>query len=147
MRGEFEQARAVALRSLEAAQRSRQHEPLAFAHHAVALAAHLSGDRQQAHRHYRLAREAAERAGNVLAAVRARNNLVADAVSSGEALRALEEQERVIALAEADGLTDFMPMARTNRGDILRELGRFDEAVAELETAAGLVDRDGSEFP
>jgi ATP/maltotriose-dependent transcriptional regulator MalT/DNA-binding SARP family transcriptional activator len=146
LRGRLDAARTIAGRALEAAKRSGDDRALAFAHHALALAAQLAGERRLARDHYQRELAAAMRADEVLQVARARNNLAADLLDAGEPMGALEHVEIALSLAERHGLGDFMPVVLGNRAEVLRELGRFDEAIASLDAVRRLLDREGSEF-
>jgi DNA-binding SARP family transcriptional activator/tetratricopeptide (TPR) repeat protein len=133
MLGDRDATRAHAERAHAAATRSADPGALAAAHTALALAAMLAGDRRTNGRHWALAIEAADRAGDVLQAVRIRANRGSHLAEEGFPAEAAAELERAALLAEEVGYVVAAGLCRTNLGGCLLQLGRLGPAVAEFE--------------
>ncbi|NJD29064.1 MAG: tetratricopeptide repeat protein [Chloroflexi bacterium] len=146
LRGDADACRAEARRALEAAGRSRDDEALAAAHTTAAMVAALDGDRRGNDAHYLRALDHASRAGDLLQAIRIRANRGSRLVEEGYCEEALDELREAIRLAEVAGFAAFHALALSNRGDALRRLGRFEEAIADLEASRGLYQRLESRF-
>ena len=59
-------------------------------------------------------------------------------------MEAIAELDLALRLADLAGFAAFRGLALSNRGEALGRLGRFDEAVADLEAARDLYRRLGS---
>ncbi len=102
---------------------------------ARAVVAILSGDAGSAIRHFMSAHHAAWETGQIRHAIAAASN-VSDAFSTlGDLDAALEWTERPLALARLTGLPSMMGSALVQTGNVLRMLGRHNEAQAILSEA------------
>lgn len=144
LRGEEAACREAAAESLVRAREADDPTALAAAHNALAMHAALSGDRLANDAHYLRALEYAERAGDVLQAVRVRANRGSRYLEEGEYDQALGELEIATQLAELTGFAFFRALALTNRGEVELRLGRLEEARTDLESAKDLYLRSGS---
>ncbi|MCW2499984.1 MAG: transcriptional activator domain protein, partial [Frankiales bacterium] len=143
-RGEVADGRQVAEPALVLAERLDDPAALAAAHTVLALLAAHEGDRDANRRHYDVALEQAERAGDLMQVVRIRNNRGSRLLEEGELAAALEELEIAIELAEAGGLRFYLSLALANRGEVRLHLGQLDAATADLEKARDLGRAAGS---
>lgn len=146
LRGDADGCRGEAALALEAAVSSADDQALAVAHTTAAMVAALDGDRRANDAHYLRALDHAGRAGDVLQAIRIRANRGSRLVEEGYYEEALDELRQGIALAEVTGFAAFHALALSNRGDALRRLGRFEEAIADLEASRALYQRLESRF-
>jgi DNA-binding SARP family transcriptional activator len=144
LRGEREDCRVAAERSLAAARASGDQQALATAYTTMALLAALEGDRAANDAHYLRALEAAERANDVLQLVRIHTNRGSRSSEEGMHREALAELEIAIRLGELTGFAAMLATALNNRGEAWLGLGRLDEAIADFETARGIFQRIGS---
>jgi len=144
LRGDEAACLAAATESLARAREAEDATALAAAHNALAMHAALSGDRLENDAHYLRALDYAERAGDVLQAVRVRANRGSRYLEEGEYDRALAELEIATQLADLTGFAFFRALALTNRGEVMLRLGRLEEARADLESAKDLYLRAGS---
>ncbi|HST67593.1 MAG TPA: tetratricopeptide repeat protein [Mycobacteriales bacterium] len=135
MLGDPAAARQQAERAHDTATASGDPGALAAAHAALAFSAMLAGDRRGNGRHWALATEAAERAGDVLQLLRIRANHGSHLVEEGFPADALAELEPAALLAEQVGYAVAVGLCRTNLGQCLLQLGRIGAAVAEFERA------------
>lgn len=142
--GDLPGCAALAERALALATASGDPGALAAAHGAGCLVAVLSGDRAGNDAHYHRAVAYAERAGDVLQLVRLRTNRASHLMEEGEYEAALTELSVALPLAEVTGFAMFHALARHNRGDTLRCLGRLAEAVVDLTEARQLYQKLGS---
>lgn len=118
---------------------------LAAVHTTKAMLAVLEGDRAANDRHFRLALEHAQRAGDVLQTIRIRVNRASHCQDEGRYDEALAELEEAIPMADLAGFAAFQALGLHNRGDTYRCLGRLDEAVADFEAAKQHYQRIGSQ--
>lgn len=144
LRGDESACRASAEASLARAREADDAGALAAAHNALAMLAALTGDRLANDAHYLRALEYAERAGDVVQAVRVRTNRGSRHLEEGEYEQALAELEIAARLADLTGFAFFRGLALTNRGEVKFRLGRLEEARADLENAKDLYLRTGS---
>ncbi len=144
LRGDAERCRAAAEQAFACASAADDPGALAAAHTVLAMLAALSGDRLANDAHYLRALEYAERAGDVLQAVRVRTNRGSQHLEEGEYEEALEELEVATRLGELTGFTTFRALALANRGEAHFRLGRLEEASADLEASKALYQRAGS---
>ena len=119
-------------------------QALAAAHTVLAMLAALEGDRGANDAHYLRALEYAEKAGDVLQLIRVRTNRGSRHVEECAYEEAIAELDLALRLADLAGFAAFRALALNNRGEALAKLGRFDEAVADLEAAKDLYQRLGS---
>jgi ATP/maltotriose-dependent transcriptional regulator MalT/DNA-binding SARP family transcriptional activator len=117
---------------------------LATAHTTCGMAAAMAGDQNGNTMHYAAAQRAAERAGDVLALMRLRNNAGSRALEEGRFRDAVREFDETIRLAELTGYASVLALAVHNRGLATFALGRLDEAAAEFATALAMYRRLGS---
>lgn len=144
LRGDAEACGTSAEQSLARASAAGDDRALAAAHTVLAMLAALAGDRLANDAHYVRALEYAERAGDVLQAVRVRTNRGSRHLEEGEYEQALAELEIATRLADLTGFTVFRALALTNRGEARFRLGRLEEAVADFEASKALYQRAGS---
>lgn len=133
MLGDRDRAADLADRAHTTATAAADPGALAAAHSALALSAMLAGDRRTNARHWALALDAAERAGDVLQLIRIRANRGSHLGEEGFPAEALAELERAAVLAEQVGYTVAVGLCRTNLGQCLLQLGRVGAAVAEFD--------------
>jgi DNA-binding SARP family transcriptional activator len=138
-RTSIDDAAEAAAASLAAATVSREPRALAAAHYAGGLAA-LARDEVAFEEHTRLALEAAEEAGDLLQSLRARI-LIAGPLPPPRSVGLLDE---AVGLAELAGADLSLAAALHSRGSNRRQMGRLDEAAADLERARSLWMRHGS---
>jgi DNA-binding SARP family transcriptional activator len=122
-----------AARAWAAASRSGDAAALAAAHSALALCAKLDEDRSANGRHWALALDAAQRAGDLLQEVRIRANRGSHLLEEGFPADAEVELAAAAQLAERVGFAAAVGLCHSNLGLCLLQLGRFGEAVAALE--------------
>jgi ATP/maltotriose-dependent transcriptional regulator MalT/DNA-binding SARP family transcriptional activator len=144
VRGDPESCRGVSERAHDAATRSRDQQAAAAVHTVLAMLAAYDGDRRASETHYFLARDAADRAGDVLQLIRIGANRASHLNEEGMYLDALSHIESVISLAEAAGYATYLGLCMINRGEALVGLGRLEEAAAEYEAAKALYERIAS---
>lgn len=141
LRGERDSCRRDAERAFAVAAAVRDPQALAAAHTVLAMLAALEGDRGANDTHYLRALEHAQQAGDVLQLIRVRANRGSRHVEECAYEEALVELDLALRLADLAGFAAFRALALTNRGEALAKLGRFDEAVADLEAARDLYQR------
>lgn len=117
---------------------------LAAAHTALAMLAALDGDRAGNDLHYLRALGYAQEAGDVLQLIRVRANRGSRHIEEAAYEEAIGELDLALRLADLAGYAAFRGLALSNRGEALARLGRFDEAVTDLEEARALYRRHGS---
>lgn len=117
---------------------------LAAAHTALAMLAALDGDGAANDLHYLRALDYAQQAGDVLQLIRVRTNRGSRHIEECAYEEAIAELDLALRLADLAGFAAFRGLALSNRGEALACLGRFDEAVADLEAARDLYRRLGS---
>lgn len=144
LRGDVEQCRSAAEEAFARARATGDPRALAAAHTVLAMLAALTGDRLANDAHYVRALQHAERAGDVLQAVRVRTNRGSQHLEEGEYTEALGELEIAIELGELTGFAIFRALALTNRGEVHLRLGHLEQATADLEAARLLYQRAGS---
>ena len=108
------------------------------------MLAALEGDRGGNDAHYLRALDYAQQAGDVLQLVRVRTNRGSRHVEECSYEEALSELDHALRLADLSGFAVFRALALSNRGEALSRLGRFDEAIADLEVSRALYQRLGS---
>lgn len=144
MRGEADACAADAHRALVHAQLCGDDGAFAAAHTALALSAALAGDRAANDAHYVRALDFAVRAGDVTQEIRIRTNVGSRLLEEGHAAEALSELNRAVSLAEVAGFSALRALALSNRGWAQFQLGRLEEAIADLEVAKYRYQRMGS---
>lgn len=142
--GDADRCRSAAEEAFALARAAEDPGALAAAHIVLAMLAALTGDRLANDAHYLRALEYAERAGDVLQAVRVRTNRGSRHLEEGEYEQALVELEIAIALGDLTGFAFFRALALTNRGEVYLRLGRLEEATADQEASRQLYQRAGS---
>ena len=80
----------------------------------------------------------------MLQLIRVRTNRGSRHVEECAYEEAIAELDLALRLADLAGFAAFRALALSNRGEALSKLGRFDEAVADLEAARALYQRLGS---
>jgi len=141
LRGEVAGCRALASRALREAVAADDDSALAAANTVMAMIAALDSDRRANDAHYLRALDHAERANDVLQAIRIRANRGSRFTEEGYYEEALTELDHAIRLADLAGFAAFRALALSNRGEVLMRLGRLDEAITELESARTLYQR------
>jgi ATP/maltotriose-dependent transcriptional regulator MalT/DNA-binding SARP family transcriptional activator len=144
LRGDADGCRRSAEQAFARASAAEDARALAAAHTVLAMHAALTGDRLANDAHYLRALEYAERAGDVLQAVRVRTNRGSQHVEEGEYEQALAELEIATRLGDLTGFIFFRALALTNRGEARFRLGRLEEAISDLEASKALYQRAGS---
>ena len=144
LRGDGDRCREAAEEAFVRARAIDDPRSLAAAHTVLAMLAALTGDRLANDAHYLRALEYAERAGDVLQAVRVRTNRGSRHLEEGEYDEALGELEIAIQLGELTGFVFFRALAMANRGEVCFRLGRLEQAAADLEASKLLYQRAGS---
>jgi ATP/maltotriose-dependent transcriptional regulator MalT/DNA-binding SARP family transcriptional activator len=144
LRAEADACRTDALRAFEIASEADDPQALAAAHTVLAMLAALEGDRGANDAHYLRALEYAQQAGDVLQLIRVRTNRGSRHVEECSYTEAISELDLALRLADLAGFAAFQALALSNRGDALTKLGRFDEALADLEASRSLYQRLGS---
>jgi len=138
LRGEFEDCRALITAAQQSAKVSGDDRALAIVHTVLAMLAAVDSDPQGNFSHYVRALEHAERAGDLLQAIRIRVNRGSHHIAEGDYTLGLEELDVALELADRAGFAVFRALALNNRGEALLRLGRLDEAIGELEASRAL---------
>ena len=112
--------------------------------HRAGHARRARGDRGANDAHYLHALDYAQQAGDVLQLVRVRTNRGSRHVEECSYEEAISELDHALRLADLTGFVAFRALALSNRGEALCRLGRFDEAIADLEASRALYQRLGS---
>lgn len=133
LRGDFDEARTLASRSLEIARPSGDDRALAAASVAAAAVCFEDGRFPEGDDLLRSALEAAERCRDLVQLGRIRVNRASAMTDRGAYRLALAEVDEAFALSEFFGL-DFPGRALLNRGGIHVRLGLLDEAHADYAT-------------
>jgi ATP/maltotriose-dependent transcriptional regulator MalT/DNA-binding SARP family transcriptional activator len=144
LRGDADRCRALADDAMARARRSGDDRALAAAHTVHALVAAHAGDRLANDTHYLRALDHAERAGDVLQIVRIRLNRGSHFNEEGFHEEAIAELDLAIGLADLGGYGSFKGIALSNRGEARGALGRFDEALDDLQSSKAVFQRMGS---
>src|SRR5262245_48765193 len=144
LRGDAEACRRDASRAFAVASAANDPQSLAAAHTVLAMLAALEGDRGANDAHYLRALDYAQQAGDVLQLIRVRTNRGSRHVEEGAYAEAIDELDLALRLADLAGFAAFRALAFANRGEALARLGRFEEAVADLEASRELYQRLGS---
>ncbi|MGA8488611.1 MAG: tetratricopeptide repeat protein, partial [Gaiella sp.] len=144
LRGDADACRVDSARAFDIATRAGDPQALAAAHTVLAMLAALEGDRSGNEAHYLRALDYAQQAGDVLQLVRVRTNRGSRHVEECSYEEALSELDHALRLADLTGFAVFRALALSNRGEALSRLGRFDEAIADLEVSRALYQRLGS---
>ncbi|MEN3356601.1 MAG: hypothetical protein V7637_583 [Mycobacteriales bacterium] len=131
-------------RARAAAARCGDGAALAAAHSALAMAAKLAGDRSGNGRHWALALDAAERAGDLLQVVRIRANRGSHFLEEGCPAEAVIELDHAARLAERIGFVVAVGLCCSNLGLCLLQLGQFGDAVAAFERSKAAFQSIGS---
>lgn len=138
LRGEFAECRALITAAYETAKVSGDDRALAIVHTVLAMLAAVDSDPRGNSSHYVRALEYAERAGDLLQAIRIRVNRSSHHISEGDYALGLKELDIALELADRAGFAVFRALALNNRGEALLRLGRLDEAIGELEASRAL---------
>ncbi len=144
LRGDAEACRALADGAMTRARRSDDDRALAAAYTVLALVAAHDGDRLANDTHYLRALDHAEAAGDLLQVIRIRLNRGSRLNEEGFYDEAIAELDLAIGHADLGGYAAFKAIALGNRGEARYHLGRFDEAVDDLEAAKAIFQRLGS---
>lgn len=132
--GDIERCRSLTQQVEAAAERTGDDRAWAMAHTAIGILAIPDGDRRAMH-HFQRALAHAEAAHDHVQIVRIRNNLGSVFSAEGYYTEALVELDEAVRLSDLAGIAIFRAIALANRGEVLLNLGRLDEAVRELEAA------------
>ena len=132
--GDVERCHALAQEAEAVAQRTGDDRALAMAYTVKGMVAALEGDRRAMH-HYQRALGHAEAAHDHVQIVRIRTNRGSRFMSEGYYPEALVELDEAVRLSDLAGIAMFRALALANRGEVLLNLGRLDEAFRELEAA------------
>ncbi|HET9242732.1 MAG TPA: tetratricopeptide repeat protein, partial [Gaiella sp.] len=144
LKGDADACRIDAKRAFAVASAADDAQALAAAHTVLAMLAALEGDRGANDAHYLRALDYAQQAGDVLQIIRVRTNRGSRHVEECSYEEAISELDLALRLADVAGFAAFRALALTNRGEALAKLGRFDEAIADLEASRELYQRLGS---
>jgi ATP/maltotriose-dependent transcriptional regulator MalT/DNA-binding SARP family transcriptional activator len=136
--GELDVGEDAARRALEQADAIGYLGHQADAHAAVADVAQARGDVEAADRHYRAARELAERARNLLALCSVQIKTARLWTVQGRYEDALAMNDAATELADRIGFAQMRSEGRHGRALVYARLGRFDEAGAEVAEALAL---------
>ena len=141
LKGDAEACRSDARRAFAVASAADDAQALAAAHTVLAMLAALEGDRGANDAHYLRALDYAQQAGDVLQVIRVRTNRGSRHVEECSYEEAISELDLALRLADLAGFAAFRALALTNRGEALAKLGRFEEAIADLEASRELYQR------
>jgi len=144
LRGDRDACAADAEHSLALASSANDPQALAAAHTALAMLAALDGDRSANDLHYLRALGYAQEAGDLLQLIRVHANRGSRHIEDSAYEEAIAELDLALRLADLAGYAAFRGLALSNRGEALGRLGRFDEAVADLEAAQEVYRQLGS---
>jgi ATP/maltotriose-dependent transcriptional regulator MalT/DNA-binding SARP family transcriptional activator len=144
LRGDADRCRDLAAGAMARARRSADDRALAAAHTVLALVAAHDGDRLANDTHYLRALDHAERAGDVLQIIRIRLNRGSRLNEEGFHDEAIAELDLAIGLADLGGYGSFKAIALCNRGEARGALGRFDEALDDVQSSKAIFQRMGS---
>ena len=136
--GELDIGGGAARRALEQAQALGDLGHQADAHAAVADIAQARGDPEGADRHYRAARDVAERAGNLLALCTVQIKTARLWTVQGRYTEALAMNDAATELSDRIGFAQMRSEGRHVRARLFARLGRFDEAAAEVTEALAM---------
>jgi DNA-binding SARP family transcriptional activator len=142
--GDLDGARPLAARAMEVAVASGAPQALAAAHQIVAILEAHDGLERQAEARSLVALEAAERAHDVPQTVRLRANRGAGFRLMGRYGEAMSELDAAIRLCRLNGLAVWLAFGLWTRGDVLFQLGRSEEAIADFEEAKRVCLSQGS---
>jgi tetratricopeptide (TPR) repeat protein len=146
LQSDIEACRVAAAEATQLARESGDDEALSAAHTAQALLAAVEGDRAGNDQHYLRALVHAERAGDVLQLVRIHTNRGSRLLEEGDHAEALAELELALRTADLTSAKSLHGMGLNNRGQVLRRLGRLDEATADLVASRAIFERTGSRW-
>ena len=146
LQSDIDACREAAAEAARLARESRDDEALSAAHTAQALLAAVEGDRAGNDQHYLRALVHAERAGDVVQLVRIHTNRGSRLLEEGDHAEALAELELALRTADLTSAKSLHGMGLNNRGQVLRRLGRLDEATADLVASRAIFERTGSRW-
>jgi ATP/maltotriose-dependent transcriptional regulator MalT/DNA-binding SARP family transcriptional activator len=138
VQGDADACEAIVRRAEALAVRSGDDAALASTNTVGAMLAAMRGDRGMNKVLYGRAIVHAERAGDVVALVRARTNLGSRLTSEGSYSLALEQLHAAIDLAELSGSQVFTGLAYNNRAEAYIGLGRLDDALRDLQRSRAI---------
>lgn len=133
--GADDRARAMARRAADAAARRDDPAALLQSHRVLALLAAHDGDRPANDLHYRRAVRLAAALGDDRQRLGLLVNRASYLVEEGSPAEALETADAALALAEHAGLVGYQPFCHSIRGRAKARLGRFEEALADIDLA------------
>ncbi len=139
--GELEIGERAAQHALEQAESLGDLGHQADAHAAVGDIAQARGDVEEAERHYRAARDIAERARNLLALCSVQIKTARFWTVQGRYAEAQAMNEAATELADQIGFAQMRSEGRHVRARLYARLGRFDEAATEVAEALALDER------
>ncbi|MGX7829143.1 BTAD domain-containing putative transcriptional regulator [Actinokineospora sp. 24-640] len=137
-RGDHVEARRLAVRCANAAQRCGTHAAQAWGNRALALLAAYDGDRVTAEMHYDRALDYARRGGVGLLEVNIRAERAWFLAEEADPAEALAEIDDVLALGRAAGRTGYEPFCLSVRARAAAKLGRLDDALADATQSQAL---------
>jgi ATP/maltotriose-dependent transcriptional regulator MalT/DNA-binding SARP family transcriptional activator len=143
-REEVEEARAWAARAEAAAEGSDDDRARAAVLAASGAVAHMDGAGQTSIDRFRAAIALAERAGDLLLEVRFRSDLGYNLAFQGRYPEALEAFDLAVTRGAALGNSTVYALTLSDRGQALTNLGRFEEAAADLAAGRQLYEALGS---
>jgi len=144
LRGERDDALALANEALALARQAEDSRALATAHTVLAMVAAMDGDRAGNDMHYLRALEHAERARDVVQTIRIRSNRGSHFLEEGDFDNALAELDMALRLADMTGFQLWRAMSLSNRAQVLGSLGRLEESVGDLEQSREIFRQMGS---
>lgn len=146
LRGDRDACAADAERAFAIASGAADPQALAAAHTLLAMLAAFDGDRSANDLHYLRALDYAQEAGDTLQLIRVRVNRGSRHVEECAYEEAIAELDLALRVADLAGFAAFRALALANRGEACARLGRFEEAVVDLEAARDLYRGLGSRF-
>lgn len=147
VRGRPAEFRHAAQRALRLARTGTDPRALAAAHTVNALVAAVEGDRRGNDRHYALALDAAERAGDRTQLVRIRANRASQRLEEGDLDGARVELDAALAVVDVPGPPvhpTAAGLAQHNRADLELRAGRLLAARDGFRAACGTLQRAGA---
>ena len=135
--GQDQQARAAADSGAEAAGRSADPATLAHSHRVLALLATHDGDRPASDLHHQRAIRLAEELGDDLLRLGLLINRSSYLAEEGSPAEALETVAAALRLGTQLEMVAYQTLCRSIRGRANARLGRFDDALADIDAAQG----------
>lgn len=133
--GEDDRARTTATRGAQAAESTADRSVIALAHRVLALLAAHDGDRSANDLHHHRALRLAVELGDDVQRLGLLINRASYLAEEGTPAEALETVEAALALGMAAGVLGYEPFCYSIRARAKARLGRFEDALADLDTA------------